>query len=224
MALFFGTINTFFGAFENKNKAANHATNIALVITRSLLMSLLIAAAAKLNVPVWPVPVTMQSFAVAALAAAFGMRMALAMVLLYLIERAIGLPVFATGGGILYFVGPTGGFLLGFLAQATIIGKAADGGALSRPFHLYVAMLFGTTVLYALGFVWLLTLAGQAAWVDQSNILAYAFSKAVIPFVVWDILKMALATLLSQVFGSILLVVCDRTHLDLGSATSHPYS
>ncbi len=191
MAVTLTTPNTLLGAFQPKGNVAKLATNAAIV----LIGTMLITAAAKVNVPVWPVPVTLQSFAIAALAAAFGMRIGVATVAAYLVEGAMGLPVFATGGGMAYLVGPTGGFLIGFLAQAAIIGYAADRGASGRPLVLFGAMLVATAVLYAFGFTWLVTMAGQAAWVDQTNVVASAFAKAVQPFLVWDVLKMAFATL-----------------------------
>ncbi|KKB80701.1 hypothetical protein VW29_17035 [Devosia limi DSM 17137] len=191
MAVTLTTPNTLLGAFQPKGDVAKLASNLATVV----LGSLLITIAAKINVPVWPVPVTLQSFAIAGLAAAFGWRIGVATVALYLFQGAMGLPVFAVGGGLPYLMGPTGGFLLGFLAMAAIIGYAADKGASSKPLTLFGAMLVGEAVLLALGFVWLLTLSGQAGWIDQSNVVASAFAKAVQPFIIWDVLKMALAAL-----------------------------
>jgi biotin transport system substrate-specific component len=191
MAVTLTTPNTLLGTFQPKGDVAKLAINGAIV----LLGTLLITAAAKINVPVWPVPVTLQSFAIAALAAAFGMRIGVATVAAYLLEGAMGLPVFAAGGGVAYLMGPTGGFLIGFLAQAAIIGYAADRGASGRPLTLFGAMLVATAVLYAFGFAWLVAMAGQAGWVDQTNIVASAFKGAVQPFVVWDALKMAFAAL-----------------------------
>lgn len=191
MAVTLTTPNTLLGVFQPKGNIARLASNAAIVVLGTMLLT----ASAKINVPVWPIPVTMQTFAVAALAAAFGMRISLATVALYLLEGAMGLPVFATGGGLVYLVGPTSGFLLGFLAMAAIIGAAADRGASGRPLALFGAMLAGTAVLYVFGFAWLVAMAGQAAWVDQSNVLVSAFAKAVQPFIVWDALKMGLAAL-----------------------------
>lgn len=191
MALTLTTPNTLLGVFQPKGNVAKLAINATIVV----LGTLLITAAAKINVPVWPIPVTLQSFAIAALAATFGMRMAVATVAAYLLEGAMGLPVFAAGGGAAYLVGPTGGFLLGFLFQAAIIGYAADRGASSRPMTMFGAMLAATVVLYAFGFAWLVAMAGQAAWVDQTNVIASAFAKALQPFIIWDTLKMAFAAL-----------------------------
>ncbi|MFP9136688.1 biotin transporter BioY [Devosia sp. XGJD_8] len=191
MAVTLTTPNTLLGVFQPKGDAAKLAANIATVV----LGTLLITICAKINVPVWPVPVTLQGFAIAALAAAFGMRIGVATVALYLLEGAFGLPVFATGGGLAYLAGPTGGFLIGFLGLAAIVGYAADRGASGKPLTLFAAMLVGDAVLFVLGFAWLLVMAGQAGWIDQSNVVASAFAKAVQPFIVWDILKMALAAL-----------------------------
>jgi biotin transport system substrate-specific component len=191
MAVTLTTPNTLLGIFQPKGDAARLASNLATVV----LGTLLITICAKINVPVWPVPVTLQGFAIAALSAAFGLRIGVATVALYLLEGAFGLPVFATGGGLAYLAGPTGGFLIGFLLLAAIVGFAADRGASGKPLALFAAMLAGDAVLFVLGFAWLVLMAGQAQWVDQANVVASAFAKAVQPFIIWDILKMALAAL-----------------------------
>ena len=191
MAVTLTTPNTLLGVFQPKGDAARLASNLATVV----LGTLLITICAKINVPVWPVPVTLQGFAIAALAAAFGLRIGVATVALYLLEGAFGLPVFATGGGLAYLVGPTGGFLIGFLVMAAIIGYAADKGASGKPLTLFAAMVAADAVLLVLGFVWLLALSGNAGWIDQNNVVASAFAGAIQPFVIWDILKMALAAL-----------------------------
>jgi biotin transport system substrate-specific component len=192
MALTLTTPNTLLGLYQPKGDAAKLASTIATVV----LGTLLITICAKINVPVWPVPVTLQGFAIAALSAAFGLRIGVATVALYLIEGALGLPVFAGAtAGIPYLMGPTGGFLLGFLAMAAIIGFAADRGASAKPLTLFAAMVVADAVLLVLGFVWLMALAGQAGWIDQANVVGSAFAKAIQPFIVWDILKMALAAL-----------------------------
>ena len=191
MAVTLTTPNTILGVLEPKSQTTRLISNVFTV----LLGTVLITLAAKINVPTWPVPVTLQSFAVAALAAAFGWRIGVATVVAYLLEGAAGLPVFATGGGMAYLVGPTGGFLLGFIPMAYIIGRAADLGASGRVGMLLLAMLIGDAVLFALGFLWLLTLGSAAAWIDQTNIVGSAFAKAVQPFLIWDGLKMLFAAL-----------------------------
>ncbi|RYE10569.1 MAG: biotin transporter BioY [Hyphomicrobiales bacterium] len=191
MALTLTTPNTILGALEPKSQTSRLVSNLATV----LLGTVLITLAAKVNVPTWPVPVTLQGFAIAALAAAFGWRIGVATVVAYLLEGAAGLPVFATGGGMAYLVGPTGGFLLGFVPMAYIIGKAADLGASGKAGALFAAMLIGDALLFALGFLWLLALGSGAAWIDQTDIVGSAFAKAVQPFIVWDVIKMLFAAL-----------------------------
>jgi biotin transport system substrate-specific component len=183
--------NTLLALFQTRTRATGLVSNMAIVLFGTLFL----AICAKIQVPVWPVPVTLQGFAVAVIAAAFGLRIGVATVALYLAEGAAGLPVFATGGGAAYFAGPTGGFLIGFLAMAAIIGHAADRGASGRPLALIGAMLVGNTALLLFGFVWLVALAGSAKWIDQDNVVASAFAGAIQPFVLWDALKMALAGL-----------------------------
>ena len=191
MAVTLTTPNTLLGVFQPRGDAARLASNLATVV----LGTLLITICAKINVPVWPVPVTLQGFAIAALAAAFGLRIGVATVALYLLEGAVGLPVFASGGGIAYLVGPTGGFLIGFLVMAAIIGCAADKGASGKPLTLFAAMVAADAVLLVLGFAWLLVFSGNAGWIDQNNVVASAFAGAIQPFIIWDVLKMALAAL-----------------------------
>jgi biotin transport system substrate-specific component len=192
MAVTLTTPNTILGVLEPKSQTVRLATNVVTV----LLGTLLITIAAKINVPTWPIPVTLQSFAIAALAAAFGWRIGVATVVAYLLEGAAGIPVFAgASAGIPYILGPTGGFLLGFIPMAYIIGRAADQGASGRVGMLLIAMLAADVVLFALGFLWLLALGSGAAWLDQTNIVGSAFAKAVQPFLVWDALKMFFAAL-----------------------------
>ena len=191
MAVTLTTPNTILGVLEPKSQTTRLISNVFTV----LLGTVLITLAAKINVPTWPIPVTLQGFAVAALAAAFGWRIGTATVIAYLLEGAAGLPVFATGGGLAYLVGPSGGFLLGFIPMAYIIGRAADLGASAKVGTLFLAMLIADALLFALGFLWLLILGSGASWIDQSNVVGSAFAKAVQPFLVWDALKMLFAAL-----------------------------
>jgi biotin transport system substrate-specific component len=191
MAVTLTTPNTILGVLEPKSQT----TRLVSTLFTVLLGTVLITLAARINVPAWPVPVTLQSFAVAALAAAFGWRIGVATVIVYLLEGAAGLPVFATGSGIAYLMGPTGGFLFGFIPMAYIIGRAADLGASGRLGLMVFAMLIADAVLFALGFLWLLTLGAAASWLDPANLVGSAFAKAVQPFLVWDGLKMVFAAL-----------------------------
>jgi len=199
MAVTLTTPHTLLGTFQPKNEAARLATNAAIVVLGTLVLTI----AAKINVPVWPVHVSLQSMAVAILAAAFGWRIGVATISLYLVEGLSGLPVFTTGGGMGYVMSPSFGFILGWLPMTYIVGRAADHGMSNRPFRLFLAMLAGNAVSFAFGFIWLMVVAsailqsGAAlpVWLDAGNLLATAYQGAVQPFIVWDILKMALAAL-----------------------------
>jgi len=199
MALTLTTPNTVLGVLSPKSQTARTVANIVTVILGSLVLAL----SAKISVPVMPVPVTLQTLAVAALAAGFGWRIGVATVALYLIEGLSGLPVFASGGGIDYVLRPSFGFLLGYLPMAYIIGRATDLGASGRIVLLFGAMLLGDAVAFAFGFSWLLVVAniiiqsGAALpkWLDAANLISTAWNGAVAPFIVWDILKMAFAAL-----------------------------
>lgn len=191
MAMTLTTPNTILGAFQPRSEAAKIAANLAIVVLGTLLLTI----AAKISVPVWPVPVTLQSMAVAGLAAAFGARIGVATVALYILEGFSGLPVFASGGGAAYIYGPTGGFILGWLPMAWVIGRAADRGASGSFPRLFGWMVVGDAISFALGFIWLIAFAGGAGWIDQSNVIGDAFAKAVQPFIVWDLLKLAFAAL-----------------------------
>lgn len=96
--------------------------NVVLMLVGSLLL----AISAKIQVPFYPVPMTMQTFAVLVIGMAYGWRLGGATVLLYLAEGAAGMPVFASGAGLAYLAGPTGGYLVGFLASAVLVGFLAD--------------------------------------------------------------------------------------------------
>ncbi len=199
MALTLTTPNTVLGVLSPKSQSARLAANIATVVVGSLIL----AVSARISVPVQPVPVTLQTLAVAALAAGFGWRIGVATVALYLLQGLAGLPVFATGGGIDYVLRPSFGFLVGYLPMAYIIGRAADLGASKRIALLFLAMIVGDAVAFAFGFSWLLVVAnimiqagaGLPGWLEAGNLIATGWNGAVAPFVMWDVLKMAFAAL-----------------------------
>lgn len=191
MAVTLTTPNTILGVLEPKTQTERLLSNVAMV----LIGTLLITAAAKINVPTWPIAVTLQSFAVAALAGAFGWRIGTATVIAYLIEGAVGIPVFATGGGIGYLMGPSGGFLLGFIPMAYVIGRAADLGGSGRVVMLAIAMLIGDALLFVLGYAWLVVVLANLKSLPITAVLGSAFDGAIKPFVAWDILKMVFAAL-----------------------------
>jgi biotin transport system substrate-specific component len=149
----------------------------ALTITAG---AALMTLAAKVQIPFWPVPVTLHTMAVMAFAVAFGPRIAASIVLAYLAAGAAGLPVFSgspeRGIGLAYMVGPTGGYLVGYLIASCIVGMLAAGkGTLGR----VGAMLAGMVPIYAIGAAWL------AVYVPAGQILAVG----VMPFLLGDLVK-----------------------------------
>ena len=163
---------------------------VARATLLALIGSAVMTLSARLSVPFWPVPMTMESLAVLVIGAAFGLRLGLATLALYLVEGALGLPVFAGtpmyGIGIAYMMGPTGGYLLGFAAAAAIVGFFAERGADRSAPHLLGAMALGHVVLFGFGYAWLAYLMGaKVAWVA-----------GVQPFIVGTLVKTLLAALL----------------------------
>jgi len=150
--------------------------------------SMLLAISAKINIPFYPVPMTMQTFMTLCIGMAFGWRLGGATVLLYLAEGAAGLPVFAgtpeKGIGLAYMAGPTGGYLLGFFIAATVVGWLAEKGWDRNIFTTLLAMTIGTTIIFAPGVAWLGMLFG---W--EKPILEWGL----LPFMPGAAFKIALA-------------------------------
>lgn len=153
-----------------------------------LLGTVLLTLAAKIKVPMWPVEMTMQTFAVLFIGMAFGARLGLATVLLYLAQGAAGLPVFTgspeKGIGLAYMMGPTGGYLLGFALAAYAVGWLAERGWDRSVVTTAAAMLVGNVLIYIPGLLWLGTLLG---W--DKPVLEWGL----VPFLAGDLVKLALA-------------------------------
>ena len=156
--------------------------DIALIIGGSLVIALSARVAIGL-----PVPVTGQTFAVLMIAALLGSRRGCFAVLAYITEGAAGLPVFAHGrAGFAVLLGPTGGYLVGFVAAAYLVGLLAERGWDRRVWTTVLAMIFGNIVIYAFGLIWLSCLIGvNAALVD-----------GLYPFILGDLMKIAMAAIL----------------------------
>ncbi|MBP6819706.1 MAG: biotin transporter BioY [Ferrovibrio sp.] len=123
--------------------------------------SALLAISAKVQVPFWPVPMTLQTLAILAIGMTFGSRLGAATVLLYLAEGFVGLPVFAgAAAGPAYFAGPTAGYLIGFVASAWLIGWLAERGWDRSLLRCLIAMAVGHAVVFVFGVSWLATLVG----------------------------------------------------------------
>lgn len=148
--------------------------------------SALLAASAQVQVPMWPVPMTMQTFAVLVIGLAYGARLGAATVALYLFEGAIGLPVFAgLAGGAHHLVGPTGGYLAGFVVAAAVVGGLAERGWSRTVAGTAAAVVIGSAIIYLLGVSWLASHFG----------LETAISAGLLPFLAGDAVKAALAAL-----------------------------
>ncbi|WP_131194700.1 biotin transporter BioY [Lichenihabitans psoromatis] len=152
-----------------------------------------LAASSWIQVPMIPVPITMQTLAITMIGAFYGWRLALATVVAWFAEAAFGLPVLAGGAaGIAHFVGPTGGYLLGFAIAAGVVGLAAEQGLLRRSLAMSLGvMLAANALIIAIGCVWLARFVG---W--EASITAGAT-----PFIVGGIVKAALATGIYEAVG-----------------------
>ena len=150
-----------------------------LVIVGTVVLTL----SAKVQIPFWPVPVTLQTLVVLLIGVVFGVRLGIATVAVYLAEGAIGWPVFAGGGGAEYFAGPTGGFLVGFLVAAGIVGYLAERGFDRKWKTALIVFLVGDAVLFAIGIAWLTYLFG----------FSEAITLGLKPFLLAEAVKIALA-------------------------------
>jgi biotin transport system substrate-specific component len=155
--------------------------NVALVLFGTLLLY----ASAKVQVPFWPVPMTMQTAVVVLIGMAYGWRLGAATVAAYLVEGAFGLPVFVgtpeRGIGLAYMVGPTGGYLLGFIVAAALAGWLVEAGqTLAR---VSLAVVAGIGVIFLLGVAWLSVLVG----------FDNAIVHGVLPFVPSEVAKILFA-------------------------------
>lgn len=147
--------------------------------------SLLIATLAQIAIPVGPVPISGQTLGVLLVAAVLGPKRGAGAVTMYIAEGAVGLPVFAGGrAGLAVLIGPTGGYLIGFIAAAIVVGALCRAGMDRRPSTTFATMIVGSAVIYLFGVFWLARFTG---W---SSVLQFG----VIPFLFGDALKAAIAT------------------------------
>jgi biotin transport system substrate-specific component len=163
--------------------AEERAQRLGRDLVLALLGAALLTVSAKVQVPMYPVPMTLQTYAVMVIAMAYGWKLGAATVGLYLLQGAIGLPVFAAGGGIAYFAGPTGGYLAGFLIATLAMGWLAERGWDRRLILSIPAMAVGTVVFFVCGLAWLSVLIGF----DR------AVAAGLVPFLPGAAVKLALA-------------------------------
>ena len=167
---------------NSANEQFSQLTNFVTVVICSLLLIL----SAKIKVDLYPVPMTLQPLAVLMIAMLCGRNISIAAVSLYLFQGMVGIPVFAYGGGLPYLLGPTGGFLFGFLFASMIIGELADRGWGKQNFKSVFAMLTGLMVIYVFGIFQLSILKG----------FDFAIINGLKPFIVGDLYKLILAALI----------------------------
>lgn len=173
-----------FGPTEGTNLRIKQAVLVVLGIAA-------LAIAAKIRIPMWPVPLTMTTFAVLTIGTAYGARLGLITVLGYLAIGALGFNVFAgtdaTNNGLAYMMGGTGGYLVGYAMAAGALGYLASRGWDRTRGKMALALLIGNAIIYVPGLLWLGVLYG---W--DKPILEWGLT----PFLLGDGLKLALAALL----------------------------
>lgn len=170
---------TLAGALWPARAGSELLRNVVLVLIGSALLTV----SAKIMVPFWPVQMSMQTFAVLVIGAAYGPRLGGATVAFYLAQGAIGLPVFGLGAGLAYMVGPTGGYLIGFLPAVIVVGFLAERGFDRRWPTALVMFLIGDAIIFTFGVAWLASLIG----------FEKAIAGGLLPFLPAEALKIALA-------------------------------
>lgn len=148
---------------------------------------LALVLASTIRIPFWPVPVTLQTLAVLSIGAAYGPRLGLATVGLWLALGALGVPVFSgDAAGVSYFMGTTGGYLLGFAMAAAFLGQTARAGWDRSPWKMALAMLIGNAIIYVPGVLWLGQVVG---W--EKPVLEWGLTN----FLISDAVKLAIAAM-----------------------------
>ncbi|MDE0983792.1 MAG: biotin transporter BioY [Yoonia sp.] len=173
-----------FGSTEGRLRLAKQAVLVLVGIAA-------LAIFAKIKVPMYPVPITMGTFAVLTVGAAYGPRLGMATIIGYMLVGALGFDVFAgssaEASGLTYMMGGTGGYLVGYVLATLALGMAARAGWDRSVGKMALAMLIGNALIYIPGLIWL----GQLYGWDQP-ILAWGLT----PFLIGDALKLALAAVL----------------------------
>lgn len=177
------------------SQALIHSDSMGRKLAIVLGGSILIAVAAQVSVPFFPVPMTLQTLAILAIALTFGARMGAATVIAYLGQGAMGLPVFANFGfGLPYMMGPTAGFLVGFVLMAYVAGLASGKGLAA----MALASLAAAALLYIPGLAWPMGMAQvfgiDAGWASLST--ERVLGAFATPFLLGDAVKAVLAAVL----------------------------
>ena len=161
--------------------------NIFMDIFMILLSVAMMGLLSNLQIPLWPVPITMQTFGVFLIAFFFGSNKGTISILLYLIVGLLGLGVFAGySSGYAPFIGPTGGYLIGFVAMVFIVGKLIEKGYGRTKRSVLWCMIFGEAILYVFGLTGL--------YLAMPNItLLQTFSYGFFPFIIGDSIKIGMS-------------------------------
>lgn len=153
--------------------------------------SLLLTASARTQIPFWPVPMTMQTLAVIVIGMTLGSRLGFIVVTAYVLEGLMGLPVFANsparGTGLAYLMGPTGGYLVGFMVAAYVSGWLAERGFGRQLLLATLVNIIGTLIILSFGFAWLAYLVGPMK----------AYAAGISPFLLSSVVKVGLGGLLA---------------------------
>jgi biotin transport system substrate-specific component len=191
--------NTIAGVVRPVDKIRGIVFDFLIIICGSLLVG--ISAKIRVYLPFTPVPVTGQTFVVLMLGALFGSYRGALTMLAYLLEGVLGLPVFTSVTGAAALFGPTGGYLVGFIVAAYIVGRLSEMGWDRRVLTTVAAMLIGDAVLLAFGFVWLTLLLAD---------VKTAFIAGVVVFLPGDILKITLAAAILPVSWKLMKRLGDK--------------
>ena len=163
-------------------KINTYYKNIVLILFGTLLL----AVSSKIQVPFWPVPMTMQTFIVFIIGMSYGWKLAFSTLIAYLVEGSLGLPVFAKGGGLLYLIGPTAGYLYGMVIAAGVIGFLAERGYNNSYIKSLISLIIGTVIIFVLGVGYL----GSVIGYDK------ALAGGLYPFIPSEFFKIGLAVIL----------------------------
>ena len=174
--------NTLINSILSTSSINAYFKNIALILFGTLLLAL----SSKVQVPFWPVPMTMQTFIVFIIGMSYGWKLAFSTLVIYLFEGALGLPVFAKGGGLLYLTGPTAGYLYGMTIAAAVIGIFAELGYNNSYFKSLVSLSIATFIIFLCGVGYLGSLIGY----DK------ALAGGLYPFIPSELFKIGLAVVL----------------------------
>ena len=170
---------------QSERTISSKATNIIVILLASWLIG--VSAQSSIVLPFSPVPITGQTIIILLIGVLLGKARGTAAVGLYILQGAAGLPVFAGGkSGLLTLVGPTGGYLVGFLVAVYVVGILSELRHNNSVIYTVLSLIIGNIIIYAFGLIWLVRFVGEAQ----------ALSLGFFPFLVGDILKIFIGVLI----------------------------